>query len=363
MYNIKLIIEFFNNNLKYNEILLLCEKIMIKLDLKDRKILFYLIKNSRQSLKTIGRNVGMSKELVSYRIRRLIKNKIINNFSIVINFEKLGYSLMQTHYKFININPTIKEEIIDFLVTNKNTMYVSLIEGTNDLQVDFYMGKPHEFESLLDEIREKYHQYVSFKSSRLPIRAEFYDYTFLLDKTIPKTKIINWIWGQSLLCIDDLDFKILLQLSKDSRMPIKNIANNINSTVSTVNYRINQLEKQMIIARYSVNIDWSKIGYRWFHLQISLRDYSKKNQIINHMRNNPNLIRIFKFLNIDVDLHFTLLLQNMQQLRNIIEDISTRFPNSINDYIFYSTFKVYKYNFMIPELLKIKDPLNRGHFV
>lgn len=223
------------------------------------------------------------------------------------------------------------------------------------------MGKPHEFESLLDEIREKYYQYLSFKSSRLPIRAEFYDYTFLLDKTIYKTQIINWIWGQSLLCIDDLDFKILLQLSKNSRMSIKNIANNINSAISTVNYRINQLEKQMIIAQYSVNVNWSKIGYRLFHLQISLRDYSKKNQIINHMRNNPNLIRIFKFLNIDVDLHFTLLLQNMQQLRNIIEDISTRFPNSINDYIFYSTFKVYKYNFMIPELLKIKEPLNRGH--
>lgn len=343
------------------KILLFCEKIMIKLDLKDRKILFYLIKNSRQSLKTIGRNAGMSKELVHYRIRRLIKNKIINNFSIVINFEKLGYSLMQSYYKFININPTIKEEIIDFFVTNKNTMYVSLIEGTNDVQVDFYLGKPHEFESLLDEIREKYYQYLSFKSSRIPIRAEFYDYTFLLDKTINKTQIINWIWGQNLLCIDDLDFKILLQLAKDSRMSIKNIANNVNSAISTVNYRINQLEKQMIIAQYSVNVNWSKIGYRLFHLQISLRDYSKKNQIINHMRNNPNLIRIFKFLNIDVDLHFTLLLQNMQQLRNIIEDISTRFPNSINDYIFYSTFKVYKYNFMIPELLKIKEPLNRGH--
>jgi len=313
---------------------------VIKLDLKDRKILFYLIKNSRQSLKTIGRNTGMSKELVHYRIRRLIKNGIINNFSIVVNFEKLGYALMQSYYKFVNINPAIKEEIIDFFVTNKNTMYVSLIEGTNDVQVDFYLGKPHEFESLLDEIREKYYQYLSFKSSRLPIRAEFYDYTFLLDETIIKKQIINWIWGQSLLCIDDLDFKILLQLSKNSRMPIKNIANNLNSAISTVNYRINQLEKQMIIAQYSVNINWTKIGYRQFHLQISLRDYSKKNQIIDYMRNNPNLIRIFKFLNIDVDLHFTLLLQNMQQLRNIIEDISTRFPNSINDYIFYSTFKV-----------------------
>jgi len=276
MYNIKLIIAFFNNNLKYDEILLFCEKIMIKLDLKDRKILFYLIKNSRQSLKVIGRHAGMSKELVHYRIRRLIKNGIIKKFSMVVNFEKLGYVLMQSYYKFININPTIKKEIIDFLVTDKNTMYVSLIEGANDLQIDFFIGHPHEFESLLDKIREKYYQYLSYKSSRIPIRAEFYDFTFLLDEAINKTQIVNWIWGQSLLNIDDLDFKILVQLSKDSRMPIKNIANNINSSISTVNYRINQLEKQMIIVQYSVNVDWSKIGYQFFHLQISLRDYSNR---------------------------------------------------------------------------------------
>ena len=79
------------------------------------------------------------------------------------------------------------------------------------------------------------------------------------------------------------------------------------------------------------------------------------------MRENPYLIRRFKLLNLDMDLHFTLLLKNMQHLRAIIENLSTSFPDSINDYHFYSTYKVFKYNFMIPEVLKNKDPLNRGH--
>jgi len=107
---------------------------VIKLDLKDRKILFYLIKNSRQSLKTIGRNTGMSKELVHYRIRRLIKNKIINNFSIVVNFEKLGYALMQSYYKFVNINPTIKEEIIQM-------MYRLIFIWGNLMNLNYYWMK------------------------------------------------------------------------------------------------------------------------------------------------------------------------------------------------------------------------------
>jgi Lrp/AsnC family leucine-responsive transcriptional regulator len=335
---------------------------MYELDVKDKKILFYLLQNSRQSLKSIGKKVGISKELVSYRIKRLIKNKIILNFSIIINFERLGYALMQTNYKFININPTIKKKIIDFLVTHNQTMYVSLVEGINDLQADVYMGRPSEFEKLLDDIREKYYSYLSFQNSYFFFRAEFYNYSFLQKNSTTKM-LVNWIWGQTLYHVDNLDFNILKELSNNTRASTKNIANKLNSTVSTIKNRIKKLEKELIIGLYTVNIDWSKLGYRWFHLRISLRDYSKKNKIIQYMRNNPHLIRRFKFINLDMDLHFTLLLENMQELRTIIEDLSTTFPNSINDYHFYSTYKVFKYNFMVPEILKNKNPLSRTHTI
>jgi DNA-binding Lrp family transcriptional regulator len=333
---------------------------MVHLDVKDRKILYYLLLDSRQSLKSIGKKVGISKELVLYRIRRLTKNKIINNYYALINFEALGYSIIMTHYKFINVTPTIKEEILNYFIQKKNTFYVSLVEGTNDLQVDFLLGNPSEFEALIEEIREKYHQYLAFKSSKFYIRAEFYNYSFLVEPPVKKINTLMWRWGHPLTSIDDLDFKILRELSKDTRMPTKTIAKNINTTASTVGYRIKKFEKQRVIGQYTVNVDWSKIGYRWFHLQISLSDYSKKNQIVSYLRNNPYLIRRLKFLDLGMDLHFTFLLHSIEQLRSIIEDISTQFQNSINDYVYYSTFKIYKYSIMIPEILKVKNPLNKG---
>ena len=48
---------------------------MIKIDDKDKKILFHLIHDSRQSMKSIGKKIGLSKESVNYRIKRLIKKK------------------------------------------------------------------------------------------------------------------------------------------------------------------------------------------------------------------------------------------------------------------------------------------------
>ena len=350
-------------------ILLFCEKLMIKLDKKDRLILYYLIHNSRQSLKTIGKKVGISKESTHYRIKRLVKKEIIRNFTLFVNFRSFGYSAMMTHYKFININPNIKEEIINFFVNNKYTFYVSLIEGKYDFQVDFLLGDPHKFEALLDEIREKYYQYLLFQSSKFYIRGEFFNFAFLLDEKNYKKDFFQWEWGSNLADIDDLDFKILKELSKDSRNPTKNIANNINSSVTTVNSRIKKMEKIFRAENfkkgeysiYTINVDWAKIGYRWFHLQINLRDYSKKKDIILYLRQNPYLIRSFKFLNIDTDLHFTFLLHNMEHLRDIIDDITTKFPDLINDYHFYSTYKIFKHIFLVPELIKMRNPLNREY--
>ncbi len=341
---------------------------MMELDRKDRLILFHLIHNSRQSLLSIGKKVGISKESTHYRIKRLIKKGVIKNFSIFVNFQSFGYSVMMTHYKFININPRIKKEIIDFFVNNKYVFYVSVLEGTYDLQVDFFLGNPFKLEALLDITREKYHKYLSHLPSKFYMRGEFFHYSFLLDEASNKTTSLIWEWGAGLANLDEFDFKILSELAKNTRTPTKTIANTLHSTIMKVNNRIKKIENQLFspanrkktgFTIYTINVDWSKLGYRWFHLQISMSDYTKKNLILKYLRKNPYLIRYFKFINLDMDLHFTFLLENMEQLRSIIEDITTKFPDCINDYQFYSTFQVLKHTFLVPEFLQTKNPLNK----
>lgn len=341
---------------------------MIKLDKKDRLILYHLIHDSRQSFLSIGKKVGISKESTHYRIKRLIEKGVIKNFSIFVNFQSFGYSAMMTHYKFTNINPGKKKEIIDFFVKNKSVFYVSVLEGPYDLQVDFLLGNPYKLEALLDKTREKYHNYLSHQPSKFYMRGEFFHYSFLLDTAQKDTTWIIWESGAGLVDIDEFDYKILSELAKDTRIPTKTIANTLHSTITKVNYRIDKLENNLFppamrkktgFTIYTINVDWAKIGYRWFHLQISMSDYSKRNLILSYLRKNPYLIRYFKFINLDMDLHFTFLLQNMEQLRNIIEDITIKFPDAINDYQFYSTFQVYKHTFLVPEVLPTKNPMNR----
>ena len=62
-----------------------------KLDLKDRKILYHLDLNSRQSFAQLGKKVGLHKDVVAYRVKKLQEKGIIENFFIIYDYLKLGY--------------------------------------------------------------------------------------------------------------------------------------------------------------------------------------------------------------------------------------------------------------------------------
>ena len=73
---------------------------MEKLDLKDRKILYHLDINCRQSFSQIGKKVGLHKDVVAYRVKKLQKKEIIKGFINVVDYSKLGYNLYRFYFTF-----------------------------------------------------------------------------------------------------------------------------------------------------------------------------------------------------------------------------------------------------------------------
>ena len=101
---------------------------MENVDLKDRRILYELDKNSRESFTQIGKKVGLHKNVVNYRIKRMQDKGIITNFYTVIDTFKLGYNSLRFYIVYQNITPTIREEIINHFVENKFTWWVGSFE-------------------------------------------------------------------------------------------------------------------------------------------------------------------------------------------------------------------------------------------
>ncbi len=323
---------------------------MVEMDIKDKKILYYLNNNSRQSFTSIGKKVELSKEKVRYKIKRLEDYGVITQYNTLINIARLGYGAYRFYYTFQFASPEIKQEIIDYFIKSKLTTDIFEFEGAFDLQVSIF-GKipdPHgKIISFYEETQRKYRDYFDNQIGVGVYFAEMFDLKFLLgeDKTEPKAFFPKL---QPPAKLDDIDIKILQLLIKNSRIPTIDIAKELKSTVTTIRSRIKNLIKEEVILRYTILIDWRKIGYQSYIVEINLKNYSKKHEIIAYVRKNPNLWCIQNSLGHNVDLEFEFLLQDISKLHEIIKDLSTRFPESIKNFKYSSVLKIYKWCSMPP---------------
>ena len=125
----------------------------IKLDLKDRKILYELDNNSRQSYAKIGKKTGLSKDTVLYRVNRLIENGVITKFYTRIDSFKLGYNTIRFYLIFQNTTKDIEKQIIDYFTKeNKYILFCGSIEGRFDLVVNVWVKNFNEFYAFLKSV-------------------------------------------------------------------------------------------------------------------------------------------------------------------------------------------------------------------
>jgi Lrp/AsnC family transcriptional regulator for asnA, asnC and gidA len=144
--------------------------------------------------------------------------------------------------------------------------------------------------------------------------------------------------------IDKLDFKILRILALNARIPTVNLAKDLNVTTTTVKNRIKRLVNEKLIGAFAVNIDISKAGYMDYEVEINLKDYDKKYEIIDYIRKNKNIIEINESFGREVDLDFRFALKDITELQDIINDLSSKFPEAIKNFRYFSWVKYLKYN-------------------
>jgi DNA-binding Lrp family transcriptional regulator len=115
-----------------------------------------------------------------------------------------------------------------------------------------------------------------------------------------------------------------------------------------INYRINKLIKSGVIIGFKTSINFQKLGYRMFKLDINLKDHRIVDKIINYAKTNPNLFEIIKSVGYS-DVELVYILKNVKDIHEIIADISNKFPDKIKNYTYFVVVKSHKWEFMPDE--------------
>ena len=319
---------------------------MRELDSKDHKILYHLFLNSRQSLSSIGKKIGLPKNVVKYRIDRLIDQGVITNFNAMIDVFKLGYSVYRLYFVLQYASPEKEQEIINYFVNYENTWNTASAKGRYDLIITILVKNPNWFYSFYEETLKRYRYY--FKEIFFSQLYETFGYKHaILSEEIPHSdeKAYAYRDNGQIADIDRIDHKILYLLAKNTRIPSIEIAKILNMTSTTVINHISKLIKIGVIQRYSTSIDVNKLGYKSFIVNLSLRNYTKKNHIIGYLSNIPFIWEIHKAIG-GYDLEITLFTTNFEHFYRLMEDLRNVFPEDITNYDYLYVTKLHKTNLL-----------------
>lgn len=297
---------------------------MFKIDLKDKKIISQLDDNSRQSNSQIGRKVGLSKEVVGYRINRLEESALINGYYSLIDFYKLGYFSVRVYLKLINASKKIEDEIINFLKLNKTVFYLHKIDGSFDIGVGTYVKSIYDFEKFYNHFKEKFKAYLGNEKISIFTRAYHFNRSYILEKRFDdsNSKIIG---GETSEKIDHLDEKILRILAKNARIEIINISLKLKVPANTIAFRIKQLEKRKIILGYKLSFNFKNYGYEYYKVDLNLNDFSRIKELYKFAHLNPNILYIDDTLG-GSDFEFDLEVKDRSEFLNILYSLRDKFP-------------------------------------
>lgn len=323
---------------------------MVKIDLKDRRILYQLDLDSRQPLTEIGKKVGLKKDVVSYRIKRLQGKGIIRFFWTNINAYKLGYVVFRFYINYQYVTPDIKKNIIKYLVEDKHTWVVSSLVGRYDLSVVVWVKDINDFYHFWEKLLNKYGDYFAQKVFSIYVKAFAYPRSYLLLDEYNKLDREKYeiVGGGKAVEVDELDFQILNEIAENARILLIDLAEKLNTSSQTINYRLKNLIKSGIIQGFRVALDVSKLGFRYYKVDIHLKEHSKRNDIINYIKFNPYAGFIATSAGVS-DLEIEFYVEDSVKLTQIMEDVNLKFLGAMRNYEYFTVENNHKLR-CVPEI-------------
>jgi Lrp/AsnC family transcriptional regulator, leucine-responsive regulatory protein len=314
---------------------------MKTLNKRDKKLLKYLDLDARQSNIQIAKKLRISKNVINYNINRLEKEGLIKGYNTIVDASKLGFYFFRVYIDFYERDINVDGELIDYLMKLEESTLVARLVGNWDLLAGFHVKNIYEFRKVWFKIMGKFRKHIKDYHISLVTEEILYRRSYLLEEKKDLSEK-NWTLGLGPeQKIDELDLKILKMLVKNARTPIKDIALKTKMSSMAIIYRIKQLIKKEIIAGYRVSIDFSKLGYEYYRVNMELDDVKIINKLISFCQAHPNVVKVIKTIS-EFDFEFDMEIANFDQFQEIINEMKKQFPGTIRDYKYFRLVKHYK---------------------
>lgn len=303
---------------------------------KDVLILQKLLEDGRKSSSSISKEIDLGREIVNYRIKRLIKENLIVKFVPKLNEEAMHYREYIILLKLNLEDELSKDQFIREKLGNKYIVWTVKSESGWDLVVRLYAESVDEFKEKLGEILENfssvlasYYTIISSEeikeSEKETIARNLFDEEFVKKdfEVIKKEKTIAQL--------DDKDKEIIKLLETDARIQYKEIAEKLDISSDTVKYRIDKMRSQGVIENFAPVINFSKLGFIQMAgiLKFQFLPESEEQEFKKFIAQQTCVTRAIKSLNSE-EFFLNLLFEGEEELQTFKKEIQSQFGERIN---------------------------------
>jgi len=124
------------------------------MDVKDEQIIQFLLKDAKLTSSQISNKTGIPITTIHNRIKRLEKNGIIKNYTVNLDYAKLGkkmsaYILAQFDYSSVYQKKIKMQDVVRELVKHEGILDASLVTGQHDLIIRVRVGTMEDLNKLI----------------------------------------------------------------------------------------------------------------------------------------------------------------------------------------------------------------------
>ena len=320
----------------------------IRLDKKDRQLLFELDMNARASLSELAKMVGLSKQSIGYRIERLRSLGVLEGFYTVLNLPKLGVMYTRLFIELRDVRPEIEKAIIGYASSHKEFGWIIRTEGRWDFVLVIFARD-------ITEIKETVNDFVltygaSLKSYTVSVATAIYHFQHKYLRTERANREVVMSGRLERPTMDELDKKILRIIASEARMSLKDIGNTVGVSYKVAAYHLKRLEKEGIILAYRSSVDSEKLGNTHYKVLLALQSATSKRleELKSFLRFHQNVIYITEALSLS-DIEFEAISSSLHEFYQLINELRVGFSDIIMDYDTIIAVKFYRITYL-PEI-------------
>jgi len=318
---------------------------MIKLNRKDLKILSLLDMNARMSLPQLAKKVGISRQLLEYRINRLRNEGVIVCSVAVYDQKVAGTNIYRVLLQLYNIDDKEIKEFIEYLKKNYRIMWLARIGNGWDLIINIMATDTYEFDNIFMSIMENHDKIIQ----------NYIILTYVNIRDLPRNYISeiksNTMFFHEMsdkrIELDQKDRKIVELLGKDCLQSNIQIGKQVGLTGNAVKYRVKNYIENKFLLGFRTIINPNKLGYQNFltFLIINNLKTSDEKRLLEYFKNHKNITFVVKHIG-QFRIGLEIEARNVEHLEQIIRELRTNFKELINDVRIFPVLEEYIFNYV-----------------